>query len=84
MNRFVYAGLVASAAAIYNVHTVESTFGHYIEVLAIAQRRASCSTTFSIHRPQTLFHEGTCNRVAASRVTDDITSLRAITLSQSS
>mmetsp|Transcript_8088 Transcript_8088/g.18934 ORF Transcript_8088/g.18934 Transcript_8088/m.18934 type:complete len:468 (-) Transcript_8088:37-1440(-) len=31
MNRFVYAGLVASAAAIYNVHTVESTFGHYIE-----------------------------------------------------
>mmetsp|Transcript_28671 Transcript_28671/g.52213 ORF Transcript_28671/g.52213 Transcript_28671/m.52213 type:complete len:473 (+) Transcript_28671:94-1512(+) len=30
MNRFIYAGLVASAAAIYNVHTVESTFGHYI------------------------------------------------------
>jgi len=31
LNRFSYAGLVASSAAIYNVHVVESTFGHYID-----------------------------------------------------
>mmetsp|Transcript_32005 Transcript_32005/g.75018 ORF Transcript_32005/g.75018 Transcript_32005/m.75018 type:complete len:505 (-) Transcript_32005:190-1704(-) len=30
LSKFTYAGLVASAAAIYNVHIVESSFGHYI------------------------------------------------------
>lgn len=30
LSRFSYAGMVASAAAIYNVHIVESTFGHFI------------------------------------------------------
>lgn len=29
--RFSYAGMVASAAAIYNVYIVESTFGHFIQ-----------------------------------------------------
>lgn len=31
LSRFSYAGMVASAAAIYNVHIVESTFGHFIK-----------------------------------------------------
>lgn len=31
LSRFSYAGLVASAAAIYNVHIIESTFGHFIK-----------------------------------------------------
>jgi len=30
MSKFSYAGLVASSAAIYNVHIVESIYGHYI------------------------------------------------------
>jgi len=31
MKKFSYAGLIASGAAVYNVHTIESTFGHLIK-----------------------------------------------------
>jgi hypothetical protein len=30
LSKFSWAGMVASAAAIYNVHIIESTFGHFI------------------------------------------------------
>lgn len=31
LKKFSYAGLIASGAAVYNVHTIESTFGHLID-----------------------------------------------------